>query len=161
MRLKEVIGAVPFSAPVVKFFRRALQRHSNRGQVQINSREGSREAAWVAYLLNPQDRASKLQLARFLRQFPFIIDTDKKSTLLQLLRDQEIDPDYISLAGWFLILKEGTWVAATKNEEWDVLAAYLDDDEFGLSLLRETPVYLREVEHYLSNLRRWLVLETV
>jgi SAM-dependent methyltransferase len=149
---------------LMKLWSRARWRRGNRdnttgdrsaaGQV---AEEAAIQEAWVAYRLNPSDRASKVRLAHLLRRFPTIIDAGKRLDLLQLIRDPEIDPDYISLAGWFLILNEGLWKSATKNEDWDMLAAYLDDNELALSLLKETPVYLRDVERGLTEVRRWLL----
>lgn len=86
-----------------------------------------------------------------------MIDPDKKSDLLQLLQDREIAPQYISAAGWVLIVRDASWEAASNNGEFDTLAARLNDDELGLALLRETPVFCRDAERALTQVRRWLL----
>src|SRR5262245_17061720 len=90
--------------------RQIAQQHWAAGNI-----EAALHQAWAAYGLDPQDRDSKRLLAGLIDQFPAAIDPDKKSDLFRLLGDPEMDPDYISKAGWFLILRGASWHAAASN----------------------------------------------
>ena len=114
--------------------------------------------AWTAYRLEPQDTEAKLLLAALVGEFPAQIAPGMRGDLLQLLADREVAPEYISVAGWLLLLRDGSWFAAAKNAAFDSLAARLEGDELTLALLREAPVFLRDAERVLTQLRRWLLL---
>jgi SAM-dependent methyltransferase len=60
-----------------------------------------------------------------------------------------------------LILRDASWETAAHNEEFGMLARRLDNDELGLALLRETPVFHRDAERALTKVRRWLLLSGV
>jgi SAM-dependent methyltransferase len=120
--------------------------------------EAAVHEAWAAYRANPQDCDSKVLLARLLRSFPKTIAADQRSDLLRLLQDRDIAPEYLSAAGWLLIMRDDSWTAAANHREFGPLAARLDGDKLGLALLRETPVIRRDAERALTRLRRWLLL---
>jgi hypothetical protein len=83
-----------------------------------------------------------------------------RKCVIQLLQDQNIDPDDISLAGWFVALRDPLWKRASKYEDFASLAAYLENDELCRILLRGSPVHLRPVEYLLTQVRRWLLVST-
>jgi 2-polyprenyl-3-methyl-5-hydroxy-6-metoxy-1,4-benzoquinol methylase len=120
--------------------------------------EPALNAAWMAYDIEPHNRAAKVLLARLLRVCPGNIRPERKSALLDLLRDQQIDPDYVSPAGWYLVFGDGSSEIARSDAEFEVLAAELDSDNLALTLLRESPVFFHFAERTLSRVRRWLLL---
>jgi 2-polyprenyl-3-methyl-5-hydroxy-6-metoxy-1,4-benzoquinol methylase len=115
-------------------------------------------AAWKAYGIEPKNHAAKVLVARLLQACPRNIKPERKSALLHLLRDQQIDPDYVSTAGWYLVFGDGSSEIARSDAEVDVLAAKLNSDNLALTLLRESPVFFHVAEHALSRVRRWLLL---
>jgi SAM-dependent methyltransferase len=114
-------------------------------------------AAWAAYRLDSQDHNSKVLLVRLIERFPAAVDSDKRSDLVRLLQDRELEPECISRAGWFLVLHDEPWQAAANNSGFDTLAEYLDADELSLALLREAPVSHLDAECALTKVRRWLL----
>jgi SAM-dependent methyltransferase len=90
-------------------------------------------------------------------RFPAAIEPDKRSDLIRLLQDREIEPECISRAGWFLVLHDDSWKAAADNGAFDTLADRIDGDELSLVLLREAPVSHLDAERALTNVRRWLL----
>jgi 2-polyprenyl-3-methyl-5-hydroxy-6-metoxy-1,4-benzoquinol methylase len=93
-----------------------------------------------------------------LQAFPRNIRPERKSALIDLLRDQQIDPDYVSTAGWYLVFGDGSSENARSDADLEVLAAELDSDNLALTLLRESPVFVHVAERTLSRVRRWLLL---
>ena len=136
----------------------AKLRQLSRGNWAAGRYEAAIQDAWAALRLGPQDLASKVLLTSLLHRYPRSIEPDKRSDLIQLLQDREIDPDDVSLAGWVLILRDASWESASENEEFETLAARLDDDELCQALLREAPVHVRAAERRLIKVRRWLLL---
>ena len=85
--------------------------------------------AWAAYDLAPHDRRIKVLLAKLLHHFPAAIAPERRSALLRLLQDQEVAPDYISTAGWHLLLHgDGLGAHAVDDPEFEALAAGLHGD---------------------------------
>jgi SAM-dependent methyltransferase len=119
--------------------------------------EAALHAAWAAYRLDSQDRNSKVLLARLIQRFPAAIDPDKRSDLVHLLQDRELEPECFSRAGWFLVLQDDLRQAAANNDILDTLAERLDADELSLALLREAPVSHLDAERVLTKVRRWLL----
>jgi SAM-dependent methyltransferase len=116
--------------------------------------------AWAAYRLGPDDQDSKVLLARILHRFWRITGSETRADLIRLLQDRNIDPGDISLAGWFVALRDPPWQGASKCEDFANLAAYVENDELCRILLHESPVYLRPVEHLLTKVRRWLLVSS-
>jgi len=131
---------------------RLVDEHWARGRADDAIRE-----AWNAYRLDPRNTETKVTLASLAGEFPARIAPEMKADILQLLQDQDIAPEYISVAGWFLLAREAWWNAALNDAECEALAARLDGDELGLALLRETPVHYRDAERVLTRVRRWLL----
>jgi SAM-dependent methyltransferase len=68
-----------------------------------------------------------------------------------------MEPDYISTAGWALVLRDASWHALASDGTPDALAEHLNADELSLTLLREAPVSHRDAERALAGVRRWLL----
>jgi ubiquinone/menaquinone biosynthesis C-methylase UbiE len=120
--------------------------------------EAAVNAAWAAYDIEPHNRAAKVLVARLLHACPTNIKPERRSAFLDLLRDQQIDPDYLSTAGWCLVFGDSSSEIAWSHAEFEVLAADLDNDDLALTLLRESPVFCHVAERVLSQIRRWLLL---
>jgi hypothetical protein len=94
-----------------------------------------------------------------LRELPDDVAQIAESQLLELLRDPEIDPNDLNRRGWaFACRKHSLLVNAGTDEELELLAGLLEEDEVARSLLQESPVGDLAVERTLTRLRRWLVL---
>ena len=119
--------------------------------------EAALHAAWTAHRLDPQDHNSKVLLVRLIERFPSGIDQSKRSDLLRLLQDRELEPEAVSRAGWFLVLDDDIWQAAPNNGAFGTLAERLEADELCLALLREAPVSHLDAERALTRVRRWLL----
>ncbi len=133
--------------------RRLARRRWGAGQAEAAVR-----AAWAAWQVEPRDRKSKVLVARLLGRFPRSIDSKHGAALLQLLQDRDVDPRYVSGAGWTLIQRETAWEIAVEDGRLDALATDLADNELALTLLRETPVCQRGAERVLTGVRRWLLV---
>ena len=132
------------------------QSHWTAGRI-----EAAIDEAWKAYDLDPQNLDSKVWIARLLRHYPASITADKRAAVLRLVQDQQVDPRYVALAGWRLILGEAVWEAATRKEDFETLAESLDGDELAQALLREAPVDSHGAERELVKIRRWLLISGV
>jgi ubiquinone/menaquinone biosynthesis C-methylase UbiE len=116
------------------------------------------EAAWAAFDLCPDERKTKKLLAKLLREYPAELQPDRRETFLKLMTNQEVEPDFISVAGWQLVLR-GRWLAEdAADAAFEALITDLEHDELALRLLRQAPVCLVQAERVLSRLRRWLLL---
>ena len=111
-------------------------------------------AAWRACDADPDDRGTKILLARILAAHPLAATWDRARDLHRLLNDPDIDPGTVAPAGWSLLLRGGNFfrpdVAAT--------AARLEQSAFARDLLKATYVTSIEVERALTRVRRWLLL---
>lgn len=114
--------------------------------------------ALTAYRLEPQITEAKVLLAALAGEFPGRIAPEMRSDMLELLQDKDVAPEYISLAGWLLLMRDTSWNAAANDAECNGLSARLDGDELSLALLRETPVFHRQAERVLTRIRRWLLV---
>jgi SAM-dependent methyltransferase len=107
---------------------------------------------------DPQDLEAKLLLAGLVAEFPGAVGLDMRAEVLALLRDPDIAPEYICVAGWLLLLRDAGWNAALTQAECRRLAGRLQDDALASALLCEAPVGYGEAERVLTRLRRWLLL---
>ena len=115
-------------------------------------------AALAAYRLAPNDTEAKVLLAGIVGAFPMRVGPEMRAEILQLVQDRDVAPQYISMAGWFALMREPSWAAAVLGAAFDSLAPQLEGDELALALLRETPVFLLDAELVLTQLRQWLLL---
>src|SRR6516225_6389851 len=79
--------------------------------------EAAVNAAWAAYDIEPHNRAAKVLVARLLHACPTNIKPERRSAFLDLLRDQQIDPDYLSTAGWCLVFGDSSSEIAWSHAE--------------------------------------------
>src|SRR5262245_40449235 len=96
-------------------------------------------------------------LAALMGEVPGQVGPDMRADVLALLQDKDIAPEYLSLAGWFILVREAWWTSAADTSECATLAAGLERDPLALALLHETPVHYRDAERVLTRLRRWLL----
>ena len=115
------------------------------------------EAAWKAYDVELGSREAKVLLSELLFWFPAEIRFARREGLLKLLRDLEIDPDYIGMYTWFFLLQNRYLRAVQTNSDFSALAAFLNEDELALTVLHESAVCHRVAESVLTRLRRWLL----
>lgn len=115
-------------------------------------------AALAFYRADPADSERKVILASVLAEFPAAVTPDMRGDVLRLLTDENVSPDYLSVSGWVLLMRELWWNASADSEQCAFLAAQLENEELAQTLLRETPVHYREAERVLTRLRRWLLV---
>src|SRR5262245_54363856 len=58
------------------------------------------EAAWAAFDLAPDERTTKKLLAKLLQDYPAELQPDRRAAYLKLMTDREVEPYFISSAGW-------------------------------------------------------------
>jgi SAM-dependent methyltransferase len=113
--------------------------------------------AWTAFRAAPNTIEAKGMLAALIGEVPGQVGPEMRADVLSLLRDKDIAPEYLSVAGWLLVVREAWWTIAAGDSECARLAAGLERDTLALALLRETPVHYRDAERVLTRLRRWLL----
>jgi hypothetical protein len=117
------------------------------------------EAAWAAFDLDSNDCKAKKLLVKLLKSFPSELAPERRSALLQLLTDRQVEPDPLSCAGWQLVLRTHALIEdVLEDTALEQLVGVLGSDELVLALLREAPVYSPAAERLLTRLRRWLFL---
>ncbi len=75
-----------------------------------------------------------------------------------MIRDPQVAPDPVSIAGWLLVMREAWWNTATSEDACNALAAHLEADELALALLDEAPVFVAGAEIVLTRIRRSVLL---
>lgn len=148
-----MIGSEPTGLAETKRLCLIAREHWAAGRADAALRE-----AWAAYRVDPAALEAKLLLVSLAAEFPGRIAPEMRADLVCLLQDADVAPEYMSTAGWVLLLREPWWNAAANDADCEALAARLDADALALALLRETPVYLRDAERVLTKLRRWLLM---
>jgi SAM-dependent methyltransferase len=132
---------------------RIAQAHWSAGHF-----EAAAAAAWRAHDAVPQDCRGKALLAELLCYVPSTITADRAGALIRLLTDPEIEPEWVSNAGWILLQRTaGLTELATSDLELEDLAARFENLDLALTLLRESIVWDRAAELSLTRLRRWLL----
>ena len=132
---------------------RTAQAHWSAGNF-----EAAAAAAWKAHDAVPANCRGKALLAELLCYVPSTITDDRAAALLRLLTDAEIEPESLSNAGWVLLQRTARLTEVAASElELENLAARLENLDLALTLLRESIVWNREVELFLTRLRRWLL----
>jgi 2-polyprenyl-3-methyl-5-hydroxy-6-metoxy-1,4-benzoquinol methylase len=117
------------------------------------------ETAWAAFDLNCSDRAVKQLLVALLKRFPRELASERRAAFLRLLTDRQVEPNFLSRAGWDLVLRNHALDGdALEDAAFEPLAVALGSDELAITLLRETPVSNPVAERLLTRLRRWLLL---
>ena len=114
--------------------------------------------ALAAHRGNPNNLEAKLLLAALIAEFPASVEPTTRPELFALLRDPDIAPEYLCVAGWLLLMRDPGWTPAMTELECTRLAAWLQGEELASALLCETPVAYSETELVLTRLRRWLLL---
>jgi SAM-dependent methyltransferase len=124
------------------------------------------DEAWAAYRLTPADLHAKVLLTMLLHaapgslsalKYPWRIDDVRKSDLARLVTDRRLNPEFISKAGWSIVLSQSL-VSAAQQKQFAKICLYLEHDELSQALLRETPVQGSGPERWLTKARRWLLL---
>ena len=117
------------------------------------------ETAWAAFDLDSSDRAVKLLLADLLDCFPSELASERRSAFLDLLTDREVEPIFLSPAGWHLVLRSHALAGdALEDAALKRLVVAFGSDKLAIALLREAPVCSPVAERLLTRLRRWLLL---
>jgi ubiquinone/menaquinone biosynthesis C-methylase UbiE len=116
------------------------------------------EAAWAAFDLAPDQGVIKALLENLLSEYPAELHPDRRTPYLKLLTDPEVEPNFISAAGWQLLLSRRRLAEDTADAAIEALLTDLEHDDLMLTLLREAPVWSVAAERLLSRLRRWLLL---
>ena len=62
--------------------------------------------ALAAYRLEPKDIETKTLLAGLVGEFPASSAPDMRADLVRLLKDQDVAPEHMSLAGWMICLRD-------------------------------------------------------
>jgi SAM-dependent methyltransferase len=120
--------------------------------------EAATGAAWRAHDAVPHDRRGKALLAELLCYAPSTVTADRATALISLLTDPEIEPEWISNAGWILVQRTaGLPEVATNDLELENFSARLENLDLALTLLHESIVWNRATELSLTRLRRWLL----
>jgi SAM-dependent methyltransferase len=123
-------------------------------------RDGQSEAAlaeaWRAYDAAPDGLAEKLLLARILHHHPAMPGAERKTALLALVCDSELDPGDFSVAAWRHLLAHAD-LFRTAHES-AMFVVLLEADALALALLREDIVVNLDAEAALAKARRWLLL---
>src|SRR5262245_61451470 len=136
----------------------ADRRRSARDHWAAGRLDAASDAMWAAYALDPRERATKKLLANFLRYCPTQFGPSRRAAYLSLLRDQDVEPDEISSAGWHIALSDSLDVDPADDSEYEALSTTLNANELALALLQEAPVASDRAERALSRQRRWLLL---
>jgi 2-polyprenyl-3-methyl-5-hydroxy-6-metoxy-1,4-benzoquinol methylase len=117
------------------------------------------ETAWAAFDLDSSDRAVRRLLVDLLRRFPAELASERRAAFLGLLTDRQVEPDFLSRAGWHLVLRNHALAGDSVDDgAFEPLAVALGSDDLAIALLREAPVYSPVAERLLTRLRRWLLL---
>jgi SAM-dependent methyltransferase len=117
------------------------------------------ETLWAALDLDKSDLKVKGLLVRLLKRFPSELASARRSALLDLLTDQEVEPLDLCAAGWSLVIRDQEFSAnALEEASLERLAEALGGDELAMALLRAAEVYPPETEQLLTGVRRWLLL---
>jgi SAM-dependent methyltransferase len=117
------------------------------------------ETAWAAFDLDSSDRNVKGLLVDLLLRFPSELASERRSAFLGLLADRQLEPDWLSPAGWHLVLRSHAIAEdALEDAALERLAGALESDDLAITLLCEAPVYSVGAERLLTRLRRWLLL---
>jgi SAM-dependent methyltransferase len=117
------------------------------------------ETAWAAFDLDSSDREVKQLLIDLLECFPSELASERRSAFLGLLTDREVEPLFLSPAGWHLVLRSHALAGdALEDAALELLAVAFGSDELAIALLREAPVRSSVAERLLTRLRRWLLL---
>lgn len=115
-------------------------------------------AALANYRRDPNDAESKVMLVSTIGEFPASVAPDMRNDVLRLLTDEGVSPDYLSVAGWVLLMREPWWNAGLDETQCALLAERLESDELARTLLNEAPVHYRDAERALTRLRKWLLV---
>jgi len=97
----------------------------------------------------------RLALAQAVKRRKTPLPADVAPQLHALLVDPAINPRKIERAGWMLLLAAGR----IPTGDPAAAAAWLERDDFALALLAQSHVTVAAVEHVLTGVRRWLLLE--
>jgi ubiquinone/menaquinone biosynthesis C-methylase UbiE len=117
------------------------------------------ETAWAAFDLDSSDRAVKGLLVHLLDSFPSELASERQSAFFRLLTDRQVEPIFLSLAGWNLVLRSHTLAGdALEDTSLELLVVAFESDELAIALLQEAPVCSPVAERLLTRLRRWLLL---
>lgn len=116
------------------------------------------DAAWAAFDLAPDRRATTSLLAELLRHCPDCLEGSRRSDYLRLLTDRNVEPDRVGTAGWRLVLRSHSNAETAGDADLETLARAFEVDKLVLTLLKESPVCLAAAERFLTRLRRWLLL---
>src|SRR5215470_2047681 len=84
--------------------------------------------AWIAFRASPHGTQAKLMLAALIGEIPGQAGPEMRADVLMLLEDKEIAPEYLSVAGWFIVMREAWWTNAANDSECAMLAAGLERD---------------------------------
>jgi hypothetical protein len=120
---------------------------ANTGRIDRPADERSRvalKAAWAAFDLAPNERTTKGRLAKLLWHYPGKLQPDRRAAYLKLITDREVDPYFISSAGWRLLLGSYRFAEDAADADFEALVTDLEHDELALTLLREAPSMFRE-----------------
>jgi hypothetical protein len=117
------------------------------------------ETAWAAFDLDSTDRKVKRLLSDLLYWFPTELASERRAAFLQLLSDRQVEPDFLSRAGWHLVLRSyALGKDVLEDATFGRLAGAFGSDTLVLALLREAPVHCPDAERLLTRLRRWLLM---
>jgi SAM-dependent methyltransferase len=114
-------------------------------------------SAWQALDATPDDFAAKAFLVRLLHREPGLTEPLRLPQLHAMLLDQRLDPLLLEPPGWAALRNGGSLPGGgTPPED---IATWLEGEPFARALLAESFVSSLDVEHLLTRLRRWLLLE--
>jgi ubiquinone/menaquinone biosynthesis C-methylase UbiE len=120
--------------------------------------EAALDAAWSAFEVAPDAGAVRALLVDLLRYYPAKLRSDRQTAYLRLLRDRNVEPDLINVAGWRLVFRTYGLAESLGGDAIGDLIAELERDELVLALLRESPVRFVAAERLMSFVRRSLLL---
>lgn len=132
---------------------RDAREHWRRNEI-----EAAFAAAWRAFDQAPGALAPKILLAQILRENGAALDEAHRQAYFSLLTDPEIEPDLISRAGWFIVLRHYQFDEGADEAAIEALVYALESDDLALTLLRLAPVSLATAERALIGLRRHILL---